>query len=116
MLSQQSSFSGMRTALMCQPAIAAMDAASFGPSKRPQPWMQAYSVPERLTPSSRIVWPLPLIRWLPDTPIESGAAAGGPGAGGGGSRREDAENATRNERGPMAPVSQPIGSKAMGSP
>ena len=30
--------------------IAAIDAASLGPSKIPQPWMQAYSVPERLTP------------------------------------------------------------------
>src|SRR5262249_23960749 len=35
-------------------AIAATDAASVGPSKIPQPWMHAYSAPERSTPSSRI--------------------------------------------------------------
>jgi len=100
---------------MCQEAIAATDVASFGPSKRPQPWMQAYSVPDRLTPSSRIVWPLPLMRWLPDTLIESGAE-GGPGAGGGGNRRAKADSARTSGRfppEPIHPVSQPVVSMAM---
>src|SRR2546430_15752730 len=116
MLSQQSSFIGMRTALMCQAAIAATEVASLGPSKMPQPWMQAYSVPDRLTPTNRMAWPLPLTRWLPDTPIESGAVAGGPGAGGRGSRGADAANATTERPGPRPPVIQPAGSKAMGGP
>src|SRR5207237_9269143 len=94
MLSQQSSFIGMRTALMCQAAIAATEVASLGPSKMPQPWMQAYSVPDRLTPSNRMAWPLPLTRWLPDTPLGSSAVAGGPGAGGGGRGRAHADSAT----------------------
>jgi hypothetical protein len=33
--SRQVSFSGTRTALMCQDFIAAIDAASLGPSKNP---------------------------------------------------------------------------------
>src|SRR5207253_11337527 len=101
MLSQQSSFIGMRTALMCQAAIAAMEVASLGPSKMPQPWMQAYSVPDRLPPSNRMALPLPLTRWLPDTSIERGAVAAGPGAGGGGSSWGIAENATTSARGAL---------------
>src|SRR3984893_343093 len=79
MLSQQSSLSGTRTALMCQLAIAATEAASFGPSKMPQPWMQAYSVPERSTPSKRIGGPAPFNSRFPDT--RSARPVGGGGAG-----------------------------------
>jgi hypothetical protein len=53
MPSQQSSLSGMRTASVCQPAIAAMLAASLGPSKIAFPLTHMNSVPERDTPSSR---------------------------------------------------------------
>src|SRR5438105_9175258 len=67
MFSQQSSLRGTRTALMCQLAMALIEAASLGPSKMPQPWMQAYSVPERSTPSSRIRFPRASRSWLPDT-------------------------------------------------
>jgi hypothetical protein len=40
----------MWTTFACQEAIAAIEASSLGPSKIPQPWMHANSVPERLTP------------------------------------------------------------------
>src|SRR5216683_2319999 len=56
MASQQSSFKGTRTAFAVHDAMAATDASSDGPSKKPKPWMHAYSVPERLTPSSRTGW------------------------------------------------------------
>src|SRR5271170_4138228 len=52
MANQQSSFSGMRMALTFQLRMACSDASSEGPSKIPLPWMQLYSVPERLTPRS----------------------------------------------------------------
>src|SRR6266852_4084551 len=39
------------------------------------PWMQANSVPERLTPRTTTVWPAPSTRWLPDTEMERGAVA-----------------------------------------
>ena len=77
--------------------------------------MHAYSVPERLTPSRRMVWPLPLVRWLPDTPIESGVDAKA-GDGAIASARKAAENITIRGRLPlqdMPQVSQPLGSKAM---
>src|SRR2546423_6042087 len=114
MLSQQSSLRGIRTALMCHAAIAATEAASFGPSKMPHPWMQAYSVPERLTPSKRIAVPSPLTRWLPATPIENGVAAAavdvltvkatraGP----------KTSRSRRAPKDPMPPVSQPSRSRA----
>src|SRR3954449_5330547 len=77
MPSQQSSLMGRRTVLMPQEAIAATEAASVGPEKIPQPWMQAYSVPERLTPRRRTVWLLPLRSLLPETcrPLMEGLAA-----------------------------------------
>src|SRR5437764_11874471 len=67
MPSQQSSLIGMRTALMCHVVIAFTEAASLGPSKTPQPWMQAYSLPERLTPCQRTTRPLESRRRLPET-------------------------------------------------
>ena len=57
MPSQQSSFSGRRTAVISQDAIVAIARLPVGPAKMPRPSMQAYSVPERSTPSSRIGWP-----------------------------------------------------------
>src|SRR5512142_1341912 len=48
--SQQSSFSGTRTALMFHFCMAATAAESTCPSKMPQPCTQAYSVPEWFTP------------------------------------------------------------------
>src|SRR3954453_10979854 len=67
MPSQQSSFNGTRTAFSFQVFIAATAAAPEGPSKIPQPWMQAYSVPDLLTPRSRTASPVPFTSWLPDT-------------------------------------------------
>src|SRR5579872_5475350 len=67
MPSQQSSLSGTRMILACHEAIAATEVASLAPSNMPQPWMQAYSVPERLTPWRKTVLPEELIRWLPQT-------------------------------------------------
>jgi hypothetical protein len=46
----------MRTMFECQEAIAVTEASLLGPSKIPQPWMQAYSVPERLTPCRWTSW------------------------------------------------------------
>ena len=51
--SQQSSFSGTRTAVTFQVRIAVIDAWSIGPFQIPLPLMQANSPPERLTPYSR---------------------------------------------------------------
>src|SRR5207248_3225484 len=45
-------------------------------SKIPQPWMQAYSVPERLTPCSRTTCPALLTSWLPCTCRPAGAGVG----------------------------------------
>src|SRR3977135_541254 len=81
MLSQQSSLSGTRTALMCQLAIAATEPASLGPSKMPQPWIHAYSVPERLTPSKRTGCPAALSNRLPDTRSAKPVAGVGAGVG-----------------------------------
>src|SRR5262249_21312264 len=67
MSSQQSSFRGRRTAFTCQLAIAAIDRASTGPSKMPQPWIHAYSAPERLTPRRRIAFPCASTIRLPAT-------------------------------------------------
>src|SRR5437870_2953586 len=83
MLSQQSSLRGTRTALMCQLAMALIEAASLGPSKMPQPWMQAYSVPERSTPSSRIRFPRASRSWLPDTRSARPGGGDGPRVGAG---------------------------------
>jgi hypothetical protein len=71
--SQHASFSGTRTTLIRQDFIAAIAAASVGPSFRPHPCAHAYSKLERLTPRRRIVCPLPLTKWLPLTLIESAA-------------------------------------------
>src|SRR5437764_11776991 len=54
--------------------MAATDASSTGPSKKPHPWMQAYSAPERFTPSSRIGCPCESTSALPAT-CTAGAAA-----------------------------------------
>src|SRR5437899_6792864 len=54
MPSQHVSFRGTRTTLAFQDAIACTDAESDGPSNMPQPCAQAYSVPERFTPRSRM--------------------------------------------------------------
>jgi hypothetical protein len=55
--SQHVSLSGTRTAFAFHDAIAATDAESDGPSKKPHPCAQAYSVPERFTPLSRTTRP-----------------------------------------------------------
>ncbi len=71
---QHVSLSGIRTVVAPQDAIAFTDAASAGPSKKPQPcWfgssppIQAYSVPERLTPRSRTGLLSPFKSLLPST-------------------------------------------------
>ena len=51
----------------CHVVIAAMDASSDGPSKMPQPWAQAYSVPDRFSPTSWTTLPRLSTRWLPCT-------------------------------------------------
>src|SRR5205823_14348680 len=66
MPSQQSSFNGTRTAFDDQAAMAATEASSLAPSKKPRPCQQAYSEPLRLTPCSTTVRPLST-RWLPET-------------------------------------------------
>src|SRR6266513_2636043 len=81
MPSQQSSFIGMRTALIFHVFIARIDAESIGPSERPKPWMQAYSVPIRFTPCSTTVWPAPFTRLLPCTWSGEAAPVGALGAG-----------------------------------
>src|ERR1700736_1587401 len=75
MFSQQSSLRGMRTTLVCQAEIAAPEAASLGPPKMPQPWMQAYSVPAKFTPRRTTLWPLPSTSRLPDTASDRPAGA-----------------------------------------
>ena len=75
MPSQQSSLRGTRTALMCQPAMTVIEASSEGPSMvRAPPPVHMYSLPARLTPSSRMAWP-PAMSWLPDTVNAGGAAS-----------------------------------------
>src|SRR3954471_23485040 len=76
MLSQQSSLRGMRTALAPHPAIACADAASEGPSKKPQPRIQAYSEPERLTPLNTRGWLALSSNCFPTTCNPTGALCG----------------------------------------
>src|SRR5947208_374281 len=80
MSSQQSSFSGIRTALIFQVFIAWTEAASFGPSDMPHPWTQAYSVPMRFTPCSATFWPSELTSLFACT-CRGSAAPAGTGAG-----------------------------------
>ena len=56
MPSQQSSFKGTLMVLIRHVAMAAMPVFPTGPSKMPQPCAQAYSVPDRLTPTSSTGW------------------------------------------------------------
>src|SRR2546430_16711974 len=79
MLSQHVSFRGTRTTLAFQDAIACTDAESDGPSNMPQPCAQAYSVPERFTPRSRMGRPAESTSLAPCT-----CTVGAPGGGGGG--------------------------------
>src|SRR5438552_2401066 len=67
MPSQQSSFSGTRTAFTPQEAMAATDPSSVGPSKTPQPCAQAYSEPDRFTPATRNADPEASTSLLPAT-------------------------------------------------
>src|SRR5438105_55652 len=78
MFSQQSSLRPRRTAFVCQPAIAATEAASLGPSKKPQPWIHAYSEPDLFTPTMWTGAPALFKILLPETcspVITSGVAA-----------------------------------------
>src|SRR2546430_128330 len=89
MPSQQSSFIGMRTALMRQVFITSTEAASVCPSKTAQPCWQAYSVPEWLTPWICTTCPLAFMSLLPctcrgDVPVAGPGVAVGPGVGVGG--------------------------------
>src|SRR2546429_5295257 len=79
MPSQHVSFRGTRTTLAFQDAIACTDAESDGPSNMPQPCAQAYSVPERFTPRSRMGRPAESTSRVPCT-----CTVGAPGGGGGG--------------------------------
>src|SRR3954470_6231962 len=71
MPSQQCSFSGMRTAFTPHAAMARIARAPVGPAKKPSraalDAVQAYSAPERFTPSSRICRPCASTRPWPDT-------------------------------------------------
>src|SRR5437660_10685420 len=82
MPSQHVSFRGTRTTLAFQDAIACTDAESDGPSNMPQPCAQAYSVPERFTPRSRMGRPAESTSRAPCTCTVG--ALGGEGGGGGG--------------------------------
>src|ERR1700722_18632369 len=75
--SQQSSFSGTRTTLTCQVVIASIDAALLSPSKIPQPWTQANSVPDRLRPRRCTTLLEPSTSLFPETrrPLNIGPAA-----------------------------------------
>ena len=55
--------------------MAAIEVASLGPSKKPKPCMQAYSVPDRSTPCSTIAVPEPSSSRFPDTCRPAGAPA-----------------------------------------
>src|SRR5919198_3724714 len=86
MPSQQSSFIGMRTALMRHAFIALIDALSTTPSKTPQPCWQAYSVPEWFTPWICTTWFCALSSLLPemcsgDVPEAGAGVAVGTGVG-----------------------------------
>src|SRR5256885_80479 len=81
MPSQHVSFRGTRTTLAFQDAIACTDAESDGPSNMPQPCAQAYSVPERFTPRSRMGRPAESTSRVPCT-CRGGAPGGGGGGGG----------------------------------
>src|SRR5690348_13365313 len=65
----------MRTVLTYHERTSCTEAASLGPSKMPQPPTQAYSVPERLTPSNLTAFPRPSTRVFPDTLIAPPSAA-----------------------------------------
>src|SRR5579884_2510132 len=87
-LSQQSSFIGMRTRWTWRATIVWMNAVSdpSGPEKMPQPWMQAYSVPDLSTPYRLTGCPLVSTRRFPETCSgiipEGGVPAGGVPPGG----------------------------------
>ena len=74
--SQQSSFSGSLTALMCHLAIADTSAKSCV-VKQP-PFGKMTSMPGRFTPSRRTTCPPPSTRWFPTTRIDSGGTDSNP--------------------------------------
>src|ERR1700704_2105609 len=74
MPSQQSSFNGTRTVLICHAFIAAMEPVSAGPSKIPRPSAHMYWPPERLTPTRRSAWPWASTSCLPFTLTASDGA------------------------------------------
>ena len=78
--SQQPSLIGTRTAFTCQLAIALTEGASLGPSKTPQPWTHAYSLPERFTPCRWTTRPLESSSRLPETWIAGKERVPAPGA------------------------------------
>ncbi len=61
--------------MIFQSFIALIEAQSVGPSKILPSSTQAYSAPERLTPSRRTVFPDWSTSWLPLTPIQGAADA-----------------------------------------
>src|SRR4051812_40454600 len=65
----------MRTVLIFQAAMALMAVAPVGPSKSPQPWAQAYSLPDLFTPTRRTVCPDPSTNRFPDTATDNGTDA-----------------------------------------
>src|SRR5271169_2073218 len=73
--SQRSSFRGTRTALACHEAIANAVGVVNGCDEYPQPSSHAYSVLGTSTPSTRIVWPSPLTKWLPEIAIDKAGLA-----------------------------------------
>src|SRR5687767_4400776 len=63
----QSSLRPMWTTFAFHDWSALTEAASVGPSKMPQPWMQAYSGPDRLTPRRVTTFPDPSTSLFPWT-------------------------------------------------
>src|SRR5690348_12047426 len=65
--SQQSSLSGIRTAVMCQAASAAKDGSSAGPPQEPEHCTHMNAPPDGFAPRGRTVVAAASTRWVHDT-------------------------------------------------
>src|SRR5215211_7220473 len=104
MPSQQCSVSGRRTALIPQSAMARVARLPVGPAKNPWPPTQAYSPPERLTPSRRTGSPEPSTSRLSSTHRQE--RVGATGAGDYDAEREHREPGPEGSRAATAPLAR----------